>query len=132
LIHNLFRHHVGCGIWVQETVAEEGVLDLESDIERCELTILGERVSHLVDKKRKVFRRITLNGFRRESLNFLPLALKRLRFQRKFLKRGIALMGKAPFPFGGSKFDLEDSGGSGSKTSSSLGSHRSSSRERST
>jgi hypothetical protein len=37
---------------VQKTVAEEGVLDLEGDIERCELTILGERVSYLVDKKR--------------------------------------------------------------------------------
>ena len=107
-MHNLLCHHVGCSIWVQETVVEEGILDLESDIERCELTISRERVPHLVDKKRKIFRRITLNSFRRESLNFLPLALGRLRFQRKFLKRGIAFMGKAPFPFGGSEFNLED------------------------
>ena len=107
-MHNLFRHHVGCSIRVQETVAEEGVLDLESDIEMCELTILGERVSHLVDKERIIFQRVTLNDFRWESLKFLPLVLRRYCFQRNLLKRGISFMGKSPFPFGGSEFDLED------------------------
>jgi hypothetical protein len=43
---------------------EEGVFDSESDIERCELTNFGERVPHLVDKKREFFRRILLNVFR--------------------------------------------------------------------
>jgi hypothetical protein len=93
---------------VQKTVAEEGVFDLESDIERCKFIFLGERVPHLVDEKRRVFRRITVNGFSQEGLKFLPTSLRGLLSQRQFLKGGIALMGKAPLSFGGSKFDLKD------------------------
>jgi hypothetical protein len=48
---------------VQEIVAEEGIFDSESDTERCELINFGERVPHLMDKKREVFRTL-LNVFR--------------------------------------------------------------------
>jgi hypothetical protein len=48
---------------VQETVVKEKIFDPEGDVKRYEFTDFRNRVSHLVNKKREVFRKIWLNIF---------------------------------------------------------------------
>jgi hypothetical protein len=48
---------------MQETVVKKKIFDSEGDIKRCELTNSRRRVSHPVNKKREVFRKIWFNIF---------------------------------------------------------------------
>jgi hypothetical protein len=93
-MHDLLSHNVGCGVWVKDTVMDEGVIYSESNIERCGLPIPLSNVSHLVNKRRIFFKKVIFHKFVVGKLKPLHPCVSQRCFERVPLSQEVRSLGR--------------------------------------